>query len=53
MSLLEYRRGGQIAARGPNVAHHSIWSGLRRHSENIFKSEISLNVSQQMLVLTA
>jgi len=46
-------RGGQIAARGPNVARHSVLNGPRKHSENIFKSGISSNVSQQMLVLTA
>jgi len=34
-----------MAARGPNVARHGVLSGLRKHSENIFKSEISSNLS--------
>jgi len=38
-------RDGQIAARGPNVARHSVLSGPWEHSENIFKSEISSNLS--------
>jgi len=29
---LAYVRGGQIAARGPNVARHSVFSGPRKHS---------------------
>jgi len=46
--------GGHIAARSPNVAYHSIFSGLQKRSGNMFKSEISSNLSQdhsKMLVL--
>jgi len=35
-----WERGGQLAARGPNVARHSICSGPRIHSGNIFGCEI-------------
>jgi len=41
-----YSRGRQIAAHRPNVARHSIFSGMRKHSGNIFNSEISSNLSQ-------
>jgi len=43
---MSYDRGGQIAARGPNVARHSVFSGPQRHSGNMFKSEITSNLSQ-------
>jgi len=39
-------RGGQLAARGPHVARHSVFSGPRKHSGKIIKSEISSNSSQ-------
>ena len=31
---LVYLRGGQIAARGPNVDRHSVFSGPQKHSRN-------------------
>jgi len=49
--LVYWARGGQIAARGPHVTRHSVFSGPRKHSGKIFKSEISFRLSQQMLVL--
>jgi len=51
LTMILYGSGGQLAARGPHVAHHSIFSGLRRHSGKIIKSEISSNLSQKILVL--
>jgi len=36
-----YSRGGQLAARGPHVARHIVFSGPREHSEKILKSAIS------------
>jgi len=45
LSSITYNRGGQIVARGPNVACGSI--------QKISEFEISLNVSQHMLVPTA
>jgi len=47
-----YARGGQLAARGPHVARHSVFSGPWKHSGKIIKSEISselftVNVSVQ------
>jgi len=30
-------RGGQLAAQGPRVAHHSVFSAPRKHSERIVK----------------
>jgi len=41
-----YFRDGHLGARGPYMAHHSVFSVARKHSENIFKSEISYNFSQ-------
>jgi len=29
---MQYVRGGRIAARGPNVARHSAFSGPNKHS---------------------
>jgi len=29
---MQYARGGQIAAGGPNVARHSAFSGPQKHS---------------------
>jgi len=29
---MQYARGGQVAARGPNVARHSAFSGPQKHS---------------------
>jgi len=46
MEILQLARGGQIAARGPNVARHSVYSGPRKSSRNVFKSEISFNLSE-------
>jgi len=37
---IPYARGGQLAARGPHVARHIVFSGLRELSEKILKSEI-------------
>jgi len=48
---LGHDKGGQIAARGPHVARHSVFSGPRKRSGKIFKSEISFNLSQYMSVL--
>ena len=47
-----YSRGRQLAARGPHVASHSVFSGPWKHSGKIIKSEISselftVNVSVQ------
>ena len=41
---MQYARGGQIAARGPTLARHGVFSGPQKHSE-IFKSESSSNFS--------
>ena len=35
-----------IAARGPSIARHSDFSGQQKNSENMFKSEISFNLSE-------
>jgi len=40
-ALSHNTRGGQLAARGPHVARHSAFSGLRKHSEKILKSAVS------------
>jgi len=29
---MQYARGGQIATQEPNVARHSVFSGLQKHS---------------------
>jgi len=50
--LILYARGRQIAARGSNVARHSVFSGPWNHSGNMFKSEIFFNLPQSMLLLT-
>jgi len=34
----------QLQARGPHVARHSVFSGPRKHSGKIFKSEIVQSV---------
>jgi len=39
-------RGGQLAARGPHVARHRVFSGPRKHSGKTIKSEISTNLPQ-------
>jgi len=44
--LLNYGKSGQLAARVPNVVCHSVFRVPRKHSGNIFKSEISSNLSQ-------
>ena len=36
-----YIRRGQLVARGLHVARHSIFSGPRKHSEEILKLKIS------------
>jgi len=41
ISTLVYIRGGQLAAHGPHVARHIVFSGPQEHSEKILKSEIS------------
>jgi len=46
-----YTTAGQLAASKPSVAHHIVFSGSWKHSGKIFKSNISSNLSQQMLVL--
>jgi len=51
--LLQPLRYFSAAARGSNVARHNVLSLPRKHSENIFKSQISSNLSQQLLVLIA
>jgi len=45
-SFICVEQGGQILARGLNVARHSVFSGPGKHSGNTFKSEISSNLSQ-------
>jgi len=37
---IPYDSVGQLQARGPRVAHHSVFSGPRKHSGKVFKSEI-------------
>jgi len=32
---MQYASGGQIAAHGPNVARHSVFSGPQNHSGNL------------------
>jgi len=32
---MQYARDGQVAARGPNVARHSGFSGPQKHSVNL------------------
>jgi len=49
--LMLYTRGGQLAARGPRVAHHSVFSGPWKHSEKITKSVISSNNLNRDLLL--
>jgi len=40
-------QGWEMAARRPQHTHsHSIFSGLRKHSGNMFKSEIYSKLSQ-------
>jgi len=41
---INYGRGGQLAARGPHVARHSIFSGPRKHSGNIFRCEFCVSL---------
>ena len=38
--------GGQLAARGPHLASHSVVSGPRKYSGKILKCEYSSNLSQ-------
>jgi len=40
-----------MAARGPNLAHHSIFSGPQNYSENTFESEISSNFATSPILL--
>jgi len=41
-----YSRSGQLAARGPNVARHIVFSISRKHSGKIFKPNIFSSLSQ-------
>jgi len=40
LSCIKYISVVQLQAPGPHAAHHSVFSGLRKHSGKIFKSEI-------------
>jgi len=40
---MQCSKGRQLASNRPHVACHSVFSGPRKHSWNIFKSELSFN----------
>jgi len=48
---IEYISIVQLQARGPHVALHSVFSGPRKHSGNIFKSEICWKACEVTFVL--
>jgi len=51
-SMFNYQlliRGRQFAVCGPHASRHSAFSGPRKYSRKIFKSEIFPNISQQIL----